>query len=716
MGTTTQAAYAFIGVAAGDTTANTATVWTRAVDDASPAVSSVIAQVSPDPTFNTGVLSTTVTTSATTDYTLKFALSSLQPNTVYYYRFSGNSVTSIVGKFKTAPAANTPAEVRFGFSGDMDGLMRPYALASVIPSENLDFYVNLGDTIYETASTVLGSPGLSYTNSPAVTSSGTIPTPSSTGATLAQLFADYSKKYREQFLPIHTGGQNGLQSFYAAQGNYTLSDNHELGNKQFINGGAPAGGAVGDAASGAGVDARLQVNDVNTSGTFINKTPGFLQLQQVFLNYQPVADRGIHNVPSDPNTHGTQKLYFAQPWGRNVLYINTDTRSYRDIRIKRNSGNFPDETAAPRANDPGRTMFGATQFAWLKQTLLDAEAAGIPWKFISVSDPIDQIGPIGGSLTLTGLPSFGAGSTYAPVNSDGGKSFIGGYRAERNALLKFIADHQIKNVVFLATDDHQNRINELTYSPTGQTELQNTYVKVPYCFHIVCGPLGATGPDQITIHTPAVAAALANSIAAAQIAAGVEPIGLVGYPGLKNVQREGDVSAAVAPQPVDFYSPDTFNYNTLDVSADGRTLSVAAVGINSTAVNSGLEYNAVSNPARQVFSFQIDAPVAPVLNLSGFSLNRRINKMVQQVTISNPSTVPLVGPVYLVVSSLSGNTSLSNGNGTTANNAPVGNPYVLVSSGDIAPGGAVSVGLQFAKPVSGNITYSATVLSGTMNP
>jgi len=129
-----------------------------------------------------------------------------------------------------------------------------------------------------------------------------------------------------------------------------------------------------------------------------------------------------------------------------------------------------------------------------------------------------------------------------------------------------------------------------------------------------------------------------------------------------------------------------------------------------------LEYNAGSNPARQVFSFQIDAPVAPVLNLGGFSLNRRINKMVQQVTISNPSTVPLVGPVYVVVSSLSGNTSLSNGNGTTANNAPVGNSYVLVSSGDIAPGSAVSVGLQFAKPVSGNITYSATVLSGTMNP
>jgi len=78
---------------------------------------------------------------------------------------------------------------------------------------------------------------------------------------------------------------------------------------------------------------------------------------------------------------------------------------------------------------------------------------------------------------------------YSPVTSDGGKSWMGGYRAERNALLKFIAHHGIHNVVFLATDDHQNRINELLYSPTGQTGDQTTYIKVPYCFEIVCGPL-----------------------------------------------------------------------------------------------------------------------------------------------------------------------------------------------------------------------------------
>ena len=47
--------------------------------------------------------------------------------------------------------------MHFAFSGDNDGLIRPYALASVIPSQNLDFYINLGDTIYETMSNLTAS-------------------------------------------------------------------------------------------------------------------------------------------------------------------------------------------------------------------------------------------------------------------------------------------------------------------------------------------------------------------------------------------------------------------------------------------------------------------------------------------------------------------------------------------------------------------------------
>lgn len=601
------AAVSFTGVAAGDATSTSACVWTRAVDGAAPVKLTLRLATDPAALAKSTLTIQDLVSDASKDFTAKVALTGLEAGSVYYYQFVGPAnELSTVGRFKTAPLPTATPPVRLAFSGDMDGLMRPYALASTIPAQQFDFFVNLGDVIYENAS----NPG-GVNNSPSVTLSGTTPAPSATGANKAQLFADYSKKYREQFLPVNEGGQKGLQAFYAAQGNYTLYDNHELGNRQYINGGAPAGGAVGDMPTGAGVDARVAANDVNTSGSFINQSEGFQTLQQVYLNYQPIADRGTVNAPQDARTHGTKQLFMEQQWGKNVLFFNVDDRSYRDIRIKTAAN--ADDTSAPRANNPNRTMLGKTQLEQLEQKLLNAQTVGITWKVIAISDPIDQIGPIGGALTLKNLPYFGADangvvSSYAPPNSDGGKAWQGGYRAERNALLKFIADHKITNVVFLSTDDHQNRINELTYSPTGETEKQASYVKVPYTFEIVAGPLGATGPDLITNHSFAMAKQYADSLVNAQTAAGIEPMGLQGYPGLKNVKRLNDPNVSKTVTAVDFFSPDTFNYNALDVSASG-SLKVTSFGMYATAQNASLEYDAKKNPVQEIFSFEIDPAV-----------------------------------------------------------------------------------------------------------
>ena len=667
---TAKATVSFLGVAAGDATSQDAILWTRAVDTNAPASVALTAQVSTDVTFGS-FASFNVNTDTTKDYTAKVLANGLVAGTKYYYRFTDGTNFSLVGAFKTAPNTNAAAPVSFAFSGDCDGLIRPYALASQIPAKNLDFFMFDGDTIYETSASI---------GSPAVTSTAT--------ATKVQLFADFTRKYYQQFLPVNPGGQNCLQPLFAGQANYTTYDNHELGNKQYINGGAPAGAAIptdpvnlptGTGFAGKPTDGA----DTNVTGPFINKSAGFQTLQQVYMNYQPVKERGLISATNDLRTDGTRQLYFAQPWGKNVLFVNVDDRTYRDIRLKLSDGST-DDTSAPRGDNTNRTMLGATQLAWLEQTLLAAQQAGTPWKFINISDPIDQIGPIGGALTLNNAPTtadYGtlgsitsiattapssaktiavastvglvagqpvsganiaasskiaaintdgvtftlnntptatvtsgtaltlspAASTYAPVSADGGKSWMGGYRAERNALLKFIADNHIQNVVFLATDDHQNRINELTYSPTGDTANQSSYVKVPFCFEVVCGPLGATGPDFIQNHTFALSKKLADSLASAQALAGIEPIGLVGYPGLHDLVREGDATAATTPQPVDFYSPDTFNYNKFDVSADGKTLAITSYGISSTVQNSFPEYDAANNPERQIFSFKVDA-------------------------------------------------------------------------------------------------------------
>jgi phosphodiesterase/alkaline phosphatase D-like protein len=87
-------------------------------------------------------------------------------------------------------------------------------------------------------------------------------------------------------------------------------------------------------------------------------------------------------------------------------------------------------------------MLGSTQFQWLKDMLLEAQNGRIPWKFVAISSPIDRVG-----------------GTQAPD----GKSWWGGYRSERDQLLKFIADNHIDHLVFLTTDDHHTRVTQLQY-------------------------------------------------------------------------------------------------------------------------------------------------------------------------------------------------------------------------------------------------------------
>ena len=100
---------------------------------------------------------------------------------------------------------------------------------------------------------------------------------------------------------------------------------------------------------------------------------------------------------------------------------------------------------------------------------------------------------------------------------------------------------------------------------------------------------------------------VADRLAADERAAGIEPVGLrPDFPGLRQVYREGDPDADATRQPVDFYSADTFNYVTLEISADGKSLAVDTWGIDSYRANSFPEPNEIAGP-RRILGFRIDA-------------------------------------------------------------------------------------------------------------
>jgi hypothetical protein len=92
----------------------------------------------------------------------------------------------------------------------------------------------------------------------------------------------------------------------------------------------------------------------------------------------------------------------------------------------------------------------------------------------------------------------------------------------------------------------------------------------------------------------------------------------------------------------------------------------------------------------------------PTVTRGGFVLNRRTNQVTQQVTLKNVSSQTVTGPLYLVLDSLSSNTTLVNATGTTSG----GRPYIQ-SAGNLAPGASRVLVLTFTNPASGGITYTA---------
>lgn len=593
------AAY-FDGIAAGDMTAGDAIVWTR-VDNGGAAVP-LTAQVATDPGFAHVVWSGAGSTVPDNDYTLKLDATGLSANTQYYYRFSGGGAVSQTGQFTTNPTPNQNASFRLGFTGDADGRFRPYTSMAGFGtpanpgSVGLNAFVFLGDTMYETAS---GAVNNTVPVSPAVPTL----TPTSTAAASQAALPTYNQKYLENITGVvSTGpnagaintasGQQSLRDFLANVGTYTVLDNHELGNRQLQSGGAPL------LAASPNSDPAF---DVNTTGSFNNKTVAFNTTEKSFFNYHPTAadiqgrpttgltltnlqqPTGAINAPGDLRTTGTAQNYFSRSFGSNVQYIQLDDRSYRDVRL-----DVVDQgSGSPRADNAGRTMLGSTQLAWFKGQIDAAKAANTPWLVISISTPIDQTGS----------------------NQDS-KSWFGNYRAERNELLKYIADSGLQHVVFLTTDDHEIRTTQLQYEPDPVNH-PGVFKLVPGAFQVLTGPLGAGGPDAITDHSFANVLNLLNTPTTGVdnnpdlIAHGDPPIGLVGFAGLRNVYRQGDPNAATNPSSVDFFAPDKFAYTTLSWDPMGN-LHVETWGIDSYQQNT---FPQLSDPPSLIMAFDIFLPV-----------------------------------------------------------------------------------------------------------
>lgn len=332
------------GVAAGDVTQTAAILWTRGAT-----AGNVLFEYSTVPA-TTGVLTATATV---TDLMqpVKVALTGLSPGTRYVYTATDAGGASAAGRFRTAAQAGIRSGLRFGVSGDSGGHLAPHPAIANADERDLDFFIQLGDTIY------------------ADVPSAAVP------LTQATSLEEFSLKHNEIY-SAHLG-LNTWADLRASTSILAMIDDHEVTN---------------DFAGGA--DASTDSRFAETSG-FINEAQLYRNGLQTFQAYMPVRDEYYGNT-GDPRTANKRKLYRFNTYGGDAALFLLDTRSFRDEPLPEPASllELP-AFLANSLNDTSRTFLGAQQLADLKADLLQARASGVTWKFIVLSGPIQNFGVAG---------------------------------------------------------------------------------------------------------------------------------------------------------------------------------------------------------------------------------------------------------------------------------------------------------------------------------
>ena len=147
------------GVASGDPKQNTVILWTRVVNvGSSPVDLPLRLEVAVDADFTQLLVQKDdLTATVAHDGCIKVRLKRLSPGSTYYYRFSlvqGNTrYHSTVGRTRTAPEASADVPVRFAVANCQDYVGRfwnSYQQMLTIAPHDLDFFLSIGDYIYET--------------------------------------------------------------------------------------------------------------------------------------------------------------------------------------------------------------------------------------------------------------------------------------------------------------------------------------------------------------------------------------------------------------------------------------------------------------------------------------------------------------------------------------------------------------------------------------
>ena len=424
------------GIASGDVTDESAIIWSRVNDQ--PAQMNV--EYDTNANF-TNPLSKTAQADSTTDFTAQAKLDGLKPDTPYYYRVwftrsgiennntnSNNNFSMTpniaeqveIGKFRTAPSSNMTSNssaISFIWSGDLGGQNfcrnadeGGYSIFKPMLSLNSDFFIANGDMVYADGACPAQGPIINNSTNNQTTTWRNIP---GDFKSLADPSVDWNNLTE-------------VRSIFTEHWKYNRNDTYF---KEFL----------------SNVSMYSQWDDHDVINDFGSKWPYWNLFSVNREGYPNITNEGrdafLYYSPLDRDNNGDNDNYTANDrdvhiyrsfnWGKDLDLFLIDARSYR-------SQNHIADTP-----DSNKTMLVDDQLQWLKQELSNSNAT---WKVISSDIPIST--PTGSNASILGRDGWANG------NETGNYSYYTGFERELTDLFRFIDEQDIKNIVFITTDEH----------------------------------------------------------------------------------------------------------------------------------------------------------------------------------------------------------------------------------------------------------------------
>lgn len=456
------------GVASGDPTSDAVILWTHLSTDASE--EAVTVQIATDENFQNMVGEQTVTTSASTDYTVKVDYQGLTPGTEYFYRFvAADGEISSTGRTKTLPTGDVSQIdlAVFSCANYPAGFFNSYAEAAV--RKEYDALIHLGDYIYEY--------GIGEYATEQAAEFGRIPSPGHEILTAE----DYSARYQQ----YHSDGD--LQSLRASAPMIAIWDDHETANDSYRTG--------------------AENHDVATEGDWITRRDIALD---AYYNWMPIREPANEETGQETayrsfdfgdllSLHVLETRLVARDQTRGDLPLTAipnklaayaadpsalvaDLSTYASLpegtdlsnpetlsQLAANTGLLAQTAISAllaEAQDSERSLLGDTQVAWLSNEVSTSDAT---WQvlgqqvlmnqmYLPSSLLLDQTGTatqafgvilqkLASGVALTETETALLNSTKLPYNLDAWD----GYIAEREAVAAILDQ---TNAVVLAGDTH----------------------------------------------------------------------------------------------------------------------------------------------------------------------------------------------------------------------------------------------------------------------